>query len=61
MNNDLLEKREKQVRIAVGLAAIDGGKPSDFTKKLLIDYKRGDISSNELKDKVIKKYAKVLQ
>lgn len=61
MNNDLLEKREKQVRIAVGLAAIDGGKPSDFTKKLLRDYKRGDISSNELKDKVIKKYAKVLQ
>lgn len=61
MKNDLLENREKQVRIAVGLAAIDGGKPSDFTEKLLRDYERGHISSSELKDKVIKKYAKVPQ
>lgn len=61
MNNNLLEKRKKQVRFAVSLAAIDGGKPSTFTKKLLKDYEKGHISSKELKDEIIKKYARVHQ
>lgn len=59
MKNNLQAEREKKVRIAVGLAAIDGGKPSDFTKNLLRDYEKGHISSKELKDEIIKKYAKV--
>ena len=32
MKNERLNERQSNVRTAVGLAAIDGGKPSDFTK-----------------------------
>lgn len=61
MKNNLLEKREKQVKFAVGLAAMDGGKPSAFTERLLKDYEKGHISSKELKNEIIKKYTKAYQ
>lgn len=61
MKNERLNERQSNVRTAVGLAAIDGGKPSDFTKKLLKGYEKGLISSKELKDEILKKYAKVSQ
>ncbi|MFC5591222.1 antitoxin VbhA family protein [Sporosarcina soli] len=51
--------REKQVCFAVGMAAIDGGKPTDFTQRLLDDYTEGRISASGLRQAVLEKYAKV--
>ena len=51
--------REKQVRFAVGMAAIDGGKPTDFTQRLLNDYTEGQISASGLRQAILEKYAKV--
>lgn len=59
-DNSRLE-RQKQVNFAVGMAAIDGGKPSSFTKKLLNQYESGQLSTNELKQEILKKYTKVPQ
>ena len=42
-------KREKQIQFAVGMAALDGGKPTTFTQQLLDDYKKGRITSGQLK------------
>jgi len=54
-------KRQKQINFAVGMASIDGGHPSLFTKKLLDEYENGSISSKELKESIVKKYTKVYQ
>lgn len=51
-------KREKQVRFAVGMAAIDGGKPTDFTQRLLDDYTEGHNSASGLRQAILEKYAK---
>lgn len=51
--------REKQVRFAVGMAAIDGGKPTDFTQRLLDDYTEGLISAPHLRQAILEKYTKV--
>ncbi|HLQ84491.1 MAG TPA: hypothetical protein VK121_11735 [Pseudogracilibacillus sp.] len=59
MKDNLRLKRQKQVSFAVGLASIDGGRPSSFTKQLLIQYENGSISSKELKEAIVEKYAKV--
>lgn len=58
--NSRLE-RQKQVNFAVGMAAIDGGKPSNFTRNFLHLYESGQISSSELKKVIINKYTKVSQ
>lgn len=50
--------RKKQVNFAVGMASLDGGRPSAFTKKLLDEYEEGLISSRELKQKIINRYIK---
>lgn len=51
-------KRQNEIDFAVGMAAIDGGKPSVFTQALLKKYEEGLITSKELKEAIIKKYAK---
>lgn len=50
-------KREKRVRFAVGMAAIDGGKPTPYTKELLQKYEAGDISAADLRESILNKYA----
>lgn len=56
--NSRLE-RQKQVRFAVGMAALDGGKPTDFTQKLLNQYENGEVTAKQLKQAIFQKYAKV--
>ncbi|GEK35586.1 antitoxin VbhA family protein [Kurthia sibirica] len=50
--------RKKQVQFAVGMAALDGGTPSAFTKNLLTEYENGRVTSDQLKQAILKKYAK---
>ncbi|MBO0589257.1 hypothetical protein [Sporosarcina sp. E16_8] len=38
MNENISIERQKQVEFTVGMAAIDGGKPSAFTQNLLNQY-----------------------
>ncbi|RUS49612.1 hypothetical protein QI30_19450 [Kurthia sp. 3B1D] len=55
--NSRLE-RQQQVRFAVGMAALDGGKPTSFTQNLLNQYENGEVSSSQLKQAILQKYAK---
>ncbi|MCG3088380.1 antitoxin VbhA family protein [Sporosarcina cyprini] len=48
--------RIKNVNFAVGMAAIDGGKPTPFTKDLLDQYEDGKISAADLRKAVLNKY-----
>ena len=52
------EERQKRVQFAVGMAAIDGGKPTDFTQSLLKQYENGEVSAKHLKQAIIEKYTK---
>ncbi|HLR75544.1 MAG TPA: hypothetical protein VK077_09735 [Virgibacillus sp.] len=54
-------QRQKQINFAVGMASIDGGRPSSFTKKLLNEYENGSITSHELKKAIINKYTRINQ
>lgn len=58
MKDDLRLKRRKQINFAVGMASIDGGHPSTFTKELLSLYEDGTISSKEFKKAIEEKYIK---
>lgn len=58
--NSRLE-RQKQVQFAVGMAAIDGGKPSVFTQNLLNQYENGQVSSSQLKQAIVEKYTRAPQ
>lgn len=58
--NSRLE-RQKKIRFAVGMAAIDGGKPTAFTQNLLKQYENGEVSENHFKKAIIDKYTKVSQ
>lgn len=60
MKEDLRLERIKDINFAVGMASIDGGKPSSFTKELLEQYANGLISSKQLKIAIEKKYIKAL-
>lgn len=51
-------ERQKQIQFAVGMAALDGGKPTTFTQNLLNQYENGEVSSNQLKQAILQKYAK---
>lgn len=53
--------RQKQVNFAVGMAGIDGGKPSAFTENLLKQYENGQVSPSDLKQAIVEKYTKVLE
>lgn len=55
--NSRLE-RQKQIQFAVGMAALDGGKPTTFTQNLLNQYENGEVSSSQLKQAILKRYAK---
>ncbi|MFD1928908.1 antitoxin VbhA family protein [Sporosarcina siberiensis] len=61
MNENSQEERQKQIEFAVGMAAIDGGKPSAFTKNLLNQYENGQVSSSELKQAIVEKYTRASQ
>lgn len=50
-------KREKRVRFAVGMAAIDGGKPTAFTQNLLRQYEAGTVSASDVRKSILAKYA----
>lgn len=52
---------KKQIEFAVGMAAIDGGKPSPFTQKLLNRYENGEITSAQFKQAIIEQYTKARQ
>lgn len=58
--NERLERQE-QVKFAVGMAAIDGGTPTAFTQNLLNQYEKGQLTSSQLKQAIVQKYAKALQ
>ncbi|WP_438313625.1 antitoxin VbhA family protein [Sporosarcina sp. FA9] len=47
MNENSRTEGQKQVEFAVRMAAIDGGKPSAFTKNLLNQYENGQVSSSD--------------
>ena len=51
-------ERQKQIQFALGMAALDGGKPSTFTQNLLNQYENGLITSGQLKQAILQKYAK---
>jgi len=51
-------KRQNDIKFAVGMASLDGGKPIAFTQGLLKKYENGSISSKELKENIIKEYRK---
>ena len=61
MNENISIERQKQVEFAVGMAAIDGGKPSAFTQNLLNQYEQGLVSSSQLKQAIVEKYIRTSQ
>lgn len=61
MDQNSYIERQKQVKFAVGMAAIDGGKPSPFKQKLLERYEDGEITSAQFKQAIMEKYTKARQ
>ncbi len=61
MNLDSRPERQKRVRFAVGMAAIDGGKPTAFTQKLLEQYENGELTESQFKKAIFDRYTKVSQ
>ncbi|WP_033542842.1 antitoxin VbhA family protein [Planococcus sp. CAU13] len=61
LNSNSNSERQKRVRFAVGMAAIDGGKPTAFTQNLLKQYENGEVSERQLKKAILDKYTKVSQ
>ena len=58
MNTNSRLERQKQIQFAVGMAALDGGKPTAFTQNLLNQYENGQVTSSQLKQAILQKYAK---
>lgn len=58
VNSNLYEERKKRVEFAVGLAAIDGSKPTAYTQNLLEQYETGEITASQIKQAIIEKYTK---
>lgn len=50
--------RQKQIKFAVGMAALDSGKPTAFTQNLLDQYENGQISASQLKQAILQRYVK---
>ena len=59
MNLNSRPERQKRVRFAVGMAAIDGGKPTAYTQNLLKQYENGELSESQFKKAIVDKYTKV--
>ncbi|MBM7701072.1 antitoxin VbhA family protein [Kurthia huakuii] len=49
-------ERQQQIQFAIGMAALDGGKPTIFTQNLLKKYENGDISSSQLKQTILQQF-----
>lgn len=60
MKENTPEKRKKQIDFAVGMAGIDGGKPSAFTKELLKQYETGQLSAAQLKQAIVDEYTRTI-
>ena len=58
INSNSHEESKKRVEFAVGMAAIDGGKPTSYTQNLLKQYENGEISVSQFKQAIVEKYAK---
>lgn len=58
MNSDSQVERQQRIQFAVGMAAIDGGKPTAFTQDLLNKYEIGEISASQVKQAIIEKYTR---
>ncbi|WP_394122003.1 antitoxin VbhA family protein [Planococcus donghaensis] len=58
VNSNPYEDRKTRVGFAVGLAAIDGGKPTVYTENLLEQYETGEITASQVKQAIIEKYTK---
>lgn len=54
-------ERKNQIDFAVGMASIDGGKPSAFAEKLLNQYELGQLSADQLKQAIVKEYTRTIQ
>lgn len=50
--------RRKQTQYVIAIAAINGGKPTEFTQHLLKQYEDRQITSRELKQAIIQHYTK---
>ncbi len=61
MKEKLRLERKKQVDFAVGMAGIDGGKPSAFTEELLNQYEIGQLSASQLKQAIVEEYTRTIQ
>lgn len=61
MKKNTRNERKKQIDFAVGMASIDGGKPSAFTKDLLRQYEMGQLSANQLKQAIVEEYTRTTQ
>lgn len=51
-------KNAKKIDFAVGMAAINGGKPSAFTEELLKQYETGQLSAAQLKQAIVDEYTR---
>lgn len=51
-------EQQKQIQFAVGMVGLKGGKPSTFTQNLLNHYENGQVTSVQLKQAILQKYAK---
>lgn len=60
MNSNPQAERQKNVQFAVGMAAIDGGKPTAFTQNLLEKYEKDEVTASQVKKAIIEKYTKQL-
>lgn len=58
INLNPYEERKKRVQFAVGMVAIDRGKPTSYTQNLLEQYENGQITASQVKQAIVEKYAK---
>jgi len=59
MRDKLKSERQKRMRFAIGMAAIDGGKPTAFTRELLKQYENGHLTSQQVKQRILQEYTRV--
>ncbi len=57
-NIQFTPRTKKQIQFALGMAALDGGKPSAFTQNLLNQYESGQVTSRQLKQAILQQYTK---
>ena len=55
MNKNKIE-RKKNVEIALGYNSLDQGEPSEYCKKLLDEYVKGNVQPKEMTEKLILKH-----